>query len=394
MRVLHLADLHLLLRGPRSGECRRILDWIAEHAADERPDAIIISGDVFDRLSTPDDREYLADWLGLIAGDASMVFAIRGNHDHLIDQRLFNRFYHNVRIVTEPEVTAGGGVVFAFLPWPDLGRVAASMGPSASIADRRDGTRAALIDILRGFRADPGLQPGMPSLLVSHLQVLGASVDSGQPVASGNEIGFPADELLECGAAGAALGHIHLRQQMRSRDGRPVWYAGAPFRTTFGEATGGKGGLLWEWKGDRWRVEPWDVPARRMLLVEADLEFDTPEDGGGASLVYLNAELDERGEAPTDVADAEVRLRAHFAPEHRETAMGLAEQHRREMLRSGAFSVVVDPQPLMVQRTRCAEISSARTTGEKVAAWARTAGLEVPAGAVEKLVALETEVGP
>jgi len=392
MRVLHLADLHLLLRGPRSGECRRILDWIAEHAADERPDAIIISGDVFDRLSTPDDREYLADWLGQIAGAAAMVFAIRGNHDHLIDQRLFNRFYHNVRIVTEPEVAAGGGVVFAFLPWPDLGSLAARMGPGASIADRRDAARAALIDILRGFRADPGLQPGMPSLLVAHLPVLGASVDSGQPVSSGNETSLSADDLLKCGAAGAAMGHIHLRQQMRSGDGRPVWYAGAPFRNTFGEATGGKGGLLWEWVDGAWKVTPWDVPARRMLLVEADLTQDVPEDGGGLDLEYPDG--GPMRTPPEDVADAEIRLRMHFPADHREAAMGLAEQHRHEMLRRGAFSVVVDPQPLMVQRTRCSEISSARTTGEKVAAWARTAGVEVPAGAAGKLAQLESEVGP
>ena len=129
-----------------------------------------------------------------------------------------------------------------------------------------------------------------------------------------------------------------------------------------------------------------------MLLVEADLTQDVPEDGGGLDLEYPDG--GPMRTPPEDVADAEIRLRMHFPADHREAAMGLAEQHRHEMLRRGAFSVVVDPQPLMVQRTRCSEISSARTTGEKVAAWARTAGVEVPAGAAGKLAQLESEVGP
>ena len=393
MRILHLADVHLLLRGPRSGECRRILDWIAEHAADVRADAAVIAGDVFDRLSTPEDREYLADWLGLIAEAAPMVFAIRGNHDHLVDQRLFNRFYGNVLVVTEPSVQSFSDVTLAFLPWPDLGRLAAHMGPGASIADRRAGARAALLDVLRGFRADPGLRPGTPSLLVCHLPVLGASVDSGQPVATTDELALSADELLECGAAGVAAGHVHLRQQMRSGDGRPVFYAGAPFRGSFGEATGNKGGLIWDWVDGAWKVTPWNVPARRMLLVEAGLGQDVPEDGGGMFLDYRGPDGGGDLCAPTDVEDAEVRLRVSFQAEYREAALGIAEQDKREMLGLGAFSVAIDPQPIMVQRTRCVEIAAARTMGEKVAAWARAADVEVPAGAEEKLAALEAEVG-
>ncbi len=380
--------------GSRVGECRRILNHIAEHVAETRPNVILMAGDVFDRRSTPEERLYLASFLSALA-DVAPVEIIPGNHDDAEDVELFDRLEDpHVHVRTSPIIVGYADLALAFLPWPRLDSLAAAMGPQASIADRRAAARAALIDILRGFRSDPGLRPGAPSLLVAHFPVLGASVDSGQPVATSDELALSADELLECGAAGAAMGHVHLRQQMRSGDGRPVWYAGAPFRNTFGEATGGKGGLLWEWEGAAWKVTPWDVPARRMLLLDVDLETDTPEDGGGTSLVYLDVEQSGRGEPPADVDGAEIRLRAHFAPEFRECAMALAAEEKSTLLRRGAHSVVIDPQPLMVQRTRCAEIQTARTTREKVAAWARATGLDVPEGAAAKLAALEQEVGP
>jgi hypothetical protein len=48
---------------------------------------------------------------------------------------------------------------------------------------------------------------------------------------------------------------------------------------------------------------------------------------------------------------------------------------------------------MVVSRTRCAEISAARTTVEKLRAWARAVETDVPAGAESKLGILEKEVG-
>ena len=67
MRILHLGDLHLRFSGPRAAECRRILDYVGEHAADAMLDAVIIAGDVFDTRSTPAERLYLASWLSALA---------------------------------------------------------------------------------------------------------------------------------------------------------------------------------------------------------------------------------------------------------------------------------------------------------------------------------------
>jgi exonuclease SbcD len=372
MRILHLADFHLKLTGPRAEECRRILDWIPENAREVKPDAIIIAGDVYDRRSTPEERLYLASILSALA-DVAPVFAINGNHDDSEDLRLFHQWRPEIEIITEPTLRPLKGKTLAFLPWPSLGHLAAAIGPQASIAERREIAKAALIDVLRGFKS--------PTLLVAHISVTGASMDTGQPVSGGEEIALSADELLECGAAGVALGHIHLRQQMRTGC-QPVWYAGAPFRNSFGEASGKKGGLIWNWNGQSWDVTPWDLPARDMTLLEAsmidgkliDKEHDDLRDFFGR--------------------DAEVRLRIEFPSEEREAARAQAEEWKARCLEAHALSVTIEERPIVITRSRCAEIEKARTPADKLAAWAHTTDQEIPEGVAGKLTMLEAEARP
>jgi DNA repair exonuclease SbcCD nuclease subunit len=376
MRILHLADFHLKLTGPRAEECRRILTWIPEHAREVKPDAIVIAGDVYDRQSTPKERIYLmargASILSALA-DVAPVFAINGNHDDPEDLRLFHQWRPEIEIITEPTLRPLKGKTLAFLPWPSLGHLAAAIGPQASIAERREIAKAALIDVLRGFKS--------PTLLVAHIPVTGASMDSGQPVSGGEEIALSAHELLECGAAGVALGHIHLRQQMRTGC-QPVWYAGAPFRNSFGEASGEKGGLLWDWIGGAWYITPWDVPARPMVLVSTRYE--------SGNLVSE----DPPGEGFQSVCNAEIRLRVSFQPEERDIARVAIESAKASYLSSEAYSVTVEERPVIITRSRCAEIEKARTPADKLAAWAHTTDQEIPEGAGLKLATLEAEARP
>lgn len=377
MRVLHLADVHLYLSGPRSEECRRVIDWIATNIADTKPGAIVIAGDVSERLMSPQERIFLAEFLRSISSVAP-VFIISGNHDNRDDLRLFRKEYGwsmPVQIFTEPGVVRCGEVILAMLPWPDLGQLAA-VSAVASIEGRREVARAALIDVLRGFREK--LQGG-PSMVVVHMPITGASMDSGQPVSSGNEISLSADEILESGADGALAGHIHLRQQMVSGDGRPVWYAGAPFRGGFGEAKGTKGGLIWDWDGKAWQVTPWEIPARSMVLVETTW---VPAEEGALS-------QDPGPLADPELAtDADVRVRVTFPAENRE-AMRAAMAPAIEALRAIANSVKIEETAIVVSRTRCSDIQAARTTIEKVQAWAQAVGQEIPAGAETKLAVME-----
>ena len=377
MKILHLGDLHVHLTGARAGECRRVLDHIALNAAETKPDVIIIAGDIYDRRSSPEERLYLAEFLTHLSSVAP-VFAINGNHDDIDDVRLFRAEYgwnNLVEILTEPAVRQTVAGTLCFLPWPNLANLAAAAGAGASIALRREAAKTALLDVVRGFRAE--IKPGTPSILIAHMPVTGASMDSGQPVSGGDEIALSADELLEGGAAGVALGHIHLRQQIKSLDGRPVFFSGAPFRRNFGESKGMKGGLIWDWNGKSWDVTPWNVPARPMILIEGKWE------DGKISSEAIEAD---------DIKDAEVRLRIEFPTDDRDAVRAAAGVAKDLLMTAGACSVTIDERPIAVSRTRCAEITAARTTADKLLAWAKAADLTVPEGSLVKLSTLEMEV--
>jgi exonuclease SbcD len=384
MRVLHLADLHICLSGPRAEECRRIIDWIPPNAREVKPDVIVICGDIFERRSTPQERIFLAEFLRALS-DVAPVYLINGNHDDKNDLRLFRKEYGwsmPIEVVLEPAVLSLGGLRMAFLPWPEFGLLAKASA-TASIATRRELARSALIDILQGFRTNPGIAPGKPSLLITHLSVTGASMDSGQPVSGGEGISLSVDDLLQSGTAGIALGHIHLRQQMRCFDGRQVHYAGAPFRSSFGEAKGTKGGLIWDWDGKTWKVMPWDTPARNMVLLEHT--WIAPEEGAVLEPNPGPLATDE------DVRDADVRLRITFPAEFRE-AMRVAMTPALDSLRAAAHYVTVEERPTIISRTRCVEITAARMTIEKLRAWAQAVGTDIPDGAEVKLGILEAGV--
>ena len=381
VRVLHLADLHMYLSGPRAEECRRVIDWIAVNVKEIKPDVIIIAGDIFEHRSSPQERLFFAEFLRAVC-DVAKVFIINGNHDDRDDLRLFRKEYGwqvPVEIILDPDVRSYAGLSMAFLPWPCLGNLAAKAASTESIATRRELARAALVDVIRGFRNDKGIAPNLPSLLVAHISVTGASMDSGQPVSGGEEIALSIVDLLESGAAGVALGHIHLRQEMKGCIGRPVFYAGAPFRGSFGEAKGTKGGLIWDWDGKAWQVTPWEVPARSMVLIER--AYALAETG---ELAPIGGTLFDEA----IVKDADVRVRVTFPAECRE-AMREAMAAEFDALRAVAHSTMVEERPVIVSRTRCVEITAARTTIEKLRAWAEAVGSEVPEGTETKLQALE-----
>ena len=85
MKLLHLSDLHL---GKRVNEFsmiddqRHVLDQILRVIDAERPDAVLIAGDVYDKPVPTAEAVALLDWfLVELSGRQLQVFVISGNHD-------------------------------------------------------------------------------------------------------------------------------------------------------------------------------------------------------------------------------------------------------------------------------------------------------------------------
>lgn len=380
MRVAVAADLHLKLSGPRASEAERCMSWLRDDLIAQRPDLIVVAGDFYHQRATPAEERYAQEWVrAVVDGAGCDLLIVRGNHDDgdqldVLDATATS----GGRVVAHrsPVVRAQNGVLVALLPWPELGHLAAAL-PGSSIAERREAAHAALVDVLRGFRA---ADEGSPNLLVCHAAIAGAALDSGQPIVGSDEVSVTTSDLMEAAPGLVLAGHIHAAQQMVAPV--PCHYVGSLFRGSFGEAMGDKGYTIAEWDGSGWELTRRESPARRMLLVECRWT------GGD------DAHLDGDEVDPEDVPDAEIRVRVEFPSDEREAARAAVADVRRTLEENGAHSVTVEERPVVVQRTRCSEIAAARTVVDKLAAWAQATGLEVPEGATAKLAALEAEVQP
>lgn len=85
MKLIHLSDLHL---GKRVNEFsmledqQYILSRILQIADGERPDGVLIAGDVYDKsVPSTEAVALLDDFLVLLAKRSIPVFLISGNHD-------------------------------------------------------------------------------------------------------------------------------------------------------------------------------------------------------------------------------------------------------------------------------------------------------------------------
>ena len=84
MKFLHLGDLHLgkrLVGVSLLEDQRHILEEILSIAESERPDAVLIAGDVYDRTTPPAEAVTLLDDFLTRLSAAAPVVLIAGNHD-------------------------------------------------------------------------------------------------------------------------------------------------------------------------------------------------------------------------------------------------------------------------------------------------------------------------
>ena len=90
LKFLHVADLHLgrsLLDFDLKEDQAYILDQIFQMAVEQKADAILIAGDVYDK-SVPSERavRLLNEFINRLSKAQIAVFMISGNHDS--DERL------------------------------------------------------------------------------------------------------------------------------------------------------------------------------------------------------------------------------------------------------------------------------------------------------------------
>lgn len=243
MKFIHTADWHLgrlFHQIHLTDDQAHVLDQLVALAAAERPDVILVAGDLYDRAVPPPEAVALLDrtWQKLALELAIPVVAIPGNHDSAtrigygaaLLARAGLHLVADFDAATHP-VTIAGVDIFA-LPFAEPAEVRAWSG-DASVRDHASALRVCIERMRPNFSA-------RPRLLVAHAFVAGASreSESERPLSVGGAGTVPADAFGDF--AYVALGHLHAPQLVS-----PVCrYAGSPLKYSFSEADDDKSVVL------------------------------------------------------------------------------------------------------------------------------------------------------
>ncbi|GAB2620991.1 nuclease SbcCD subunit D [Paractinoplanes abujensis] len=250
MRILHTSDWHVgkVLKGRnRHEEHIRVLAQVVDTARAERPDLVIIAGDLYDTAApTADATRVVTRALTALRNTGAQVVAIGGNHDNGPALDALRPWAEAAGITLRGAVkdkadellikgeTAGGEkwqlVTLPFLSQRYAIRAAEMYDLTAAEATQTYADHIArLIEKLsEGFD-----QPGVVNLLTAHLTIVGASAGGGEREAH-TIMGYavPAT-VFPRNAHYVALGHLHRAQQVISPC--PTRYSGSPLAIDFGE---------------------------------------------------------------------------------------------------------------------------------------------------------------
>ena len=235
MKLIHLSDLHL---GKRVNEFSMledqayILSKIIEIIDAERPEVLILAGDIYDKsVPSAEAVGLFDDFLYRLSQRKLQVFAISGNHDsaermafaaRLIDgsgvhlSPVYDGHIEPVRLEDEH-----GAVNFYMLPFVKPLHVRAAF-PEAEIASYTDALRLAVTTL--------GMDKAERNVLIAHQFVTGASRSDSEDVSVGGLDNV--DSEVFDGIDYVALGHIH-RAQCCGRES--IRYCGTPLKYSFSE---------------------------------------------------------------------------------------------------------------------------------------------------------------
>lgn len=238
MKLFHLSDLHI---GKRVNEFsmiedqKYILTQILYAADQEKPDGILISGDVYDRtIPTAEAVQVFDAFLTRLSEQKIPAFIISGNHDSA--ERLafgsslmgksgiyFSKVYDGT-VEKIPMQDAYGTVWIYLLPF---------LRPSTirhALPERAEEVQSA-VDAVRIALEQTKIDEKERNVLLAHQFVTGAKRCDAEELQVGDVDQIPAE--LFASFEYVALGHIHSPQKVGRET---VRYCGAPLKYSFSEA--------------------------------------------------------------------------------------------------------------------------------------------------------------
>ncbi|MEZ2716332.1 exonuclease sbcCD subunit D [Niallia circulans] len=236
MKFIHTADWHLgkLVHGLYMTEDQRfMLKQFMELVEKEKPDAVIIAGDLYDRSIPPTDAVNLLDEvLYFINVELNTpILAISGNHDSA--ERLSfgsswyqkNRFYLNGKIENSFTPISFSGVNFYLVPYCEP-VVVRKLLADDTILNHHDAMKAIISKI------ESNLNINEPNVFIGHSFVLGGKTTDSERILSVGGSGCVGAELF-APFSYTALGHLHSPDAIHHPT---VKYSGSLMKYSFSEA--------------------------------------------------------------------------------------------------------------------------------------------------------------
>ncbi len=244
MKIFHLSDLHLgkRLHGVSLLEDQRdILEKIIGHIRREKPDAVMIAGDVYDRSVPPEEAVALFDDFLFELSELNVsVMIVSGNHDSAERLAYGGRILNRSRIYISPELNKDnydtilkpitlkddhGEINFYLMPFvtPPAVRAAREGRPEAEIAGYTDAVRTVI--------GEMGVDTAKRNVLIAHQFVTGAQTCDSEMTSVGglDNVDGSVFEPFDY----TALGHLHGPQNF---SGGRIRYCGTPLKYSFSEA--------------------------------------------------------------------------------------------------------------------------------------------------------------
>ena len=267
MKLIHLSDLHL---GKRVHEFSLledqidILDKILAVVDDERPEAVVIAGDIYDKAVPPAEAVTVFDeFLCRLAARRLQVFVLSGNHDSPERIAFGGRLMEGSGIHLSPVYSgrlepvvledAFGPVAFYQLPFVRPAHVRRHF-PEAEIGSYSDALRVAL--------AEAAADDTPRKVLVTHQFVTGAARSESEEISVGGSDNV--DAAVFDPFDYVALGHLH-RPQNVGREG--LRYCGTPLKYSFSEVDHQKSVTVAE-LGEKGRLAVRTVPLSPLREME------------------------------------------------------------------------------------------------------------------------------
>ncbi|MED1201884.1 exonuclease SbcCD subunit D [Heyndrickxia acidicola] len=236
MKFIHTADWHLgkLVHGVyMTEEQREVLHQFVELVEQEKPDAVVIAGDLYDRSVPPTEAVELLDktLFKINVELRTPILAISGNHDSA--ERLsfgaswykHSKFYMQGKLSSDLSPIHLGGVNFYLVPYAEPGIVRQVLNDD-SIHSHDDAMRAIVGQI------EKNLNSKEPNVFIGHAFVLGGQTSDSERILS---VGGSGCVSSDCFApfSYTALGHLHSPDAIKHAT---IRYSGSLLKYSFSEA--------------------------------------------------------------------------------------------------------------------------------------------------------------